>query len=199
MSKVWLALCVSALFSTSALADTYQIDFAPVPGDLSPTSGSFTYSGGTFTNFDVVWDNITFDLTSAANDATGPLCSTTGSAETFLLLTRPSTCLPAEFGVWIGHNDFQDTRTYTFGFYASTPPALTPVITSQVQSVFPGVGCGCFADGSWTLTDLSPSAVPEPESLTAMLTAIAVMGFVVVYKRRRRNCGEVEEPESRSV
>ena len=61
-----LALGAVPAVATSAY---YNIDFTLTSGTTLPTSGSFYYdaSTSTFTGFDVLWDGVTFDLTSQAN------------------------------------------------------------------------------------------------------------------------------------
>src|SRR5262249_36580797 len=72
---ILVLIAAAALFIQAASAATiYTINFSG--GSPLPTSGSFTYdpvSG--FSNFSVVWDNFTFDMTAAAN---APSISGTG-------------------------------------------------------------------------------------------------------------------------
>jgi len=64
-------------------------------GTLLPTSGSFTYdsTADTFSDFDVTWNGVTYDLTASANSPGAgsggvPSCigSLTGAAASFALL-----------------------------------------------------------------------------------------------------------------
>jgi hypothetical protein len=89
-------LVLTGIIASSAFAGpiNYVINFTTTHGSPTPT-GSFSYNGGTatFTNFDVVWAGITFDLTSDANSggvSTG--CAAANSTTIFQVLSGTSEC-----------------------------------------------------------------------------------------------------------
>ena len=62
------AICAPA--AHAGTLTTYNITFTG--GSPNPTMGSFTYDSTNpqFSNYTVIWDGITFDLTSSANSPT---------------------------------------------------------------------------------------------------------------------------------
>lgn len=147
---------------------TYNIHFTnsiPVDGP-SPTSGAFEYDylTGSFVRFTVVWDGITFDLTSSANnpDLTSgpPACigSATGPAATLALMTQCDIANPATASTyWHAINTnlpVPAPKIAVFGFVTVQLP--TP---SSEEAVFgqdlPGTGTGDAAEGPFTVSIVS--------------------------------------------
>jgi hypothetical protein len=175
----------------------YTINFTPLFGTL-PTSGSFDYdsSTSTFTNFSVVSDGFSFDLTGVANSplivGTVPcLGGATGGAATFALMTTP--CAP-QTPNWL----FYDASEISVGFrfatgsdpdYRIDTGSVTDYIKIDVgapqvySAAFPH-----FAQGEFTTS----GSVPEPGSI---LLTLAGLGFVV--RRRIANRSHSRRPPLR--
>jgi hypothetical protein len=176
--KIATVILLSLLAST-ATADvmtTYNINFVP-SGNGPPPSGSFTYDSTNphFTNFKVLWDNITFDLTANANApndvGTPPGCTGEGSAAFgFAMMSQNAICPQAASYQWVA-----DTNSFMsfFEFELQQP-------TGGVQDVFqsflvPGTTFGGFDNGTWTITP-----IPEPRLVILIAAALALV------KRTRR-------------
>jgi len=175
MQKTLGILLVAQLFlaisapSARAQTVTYDINFTnTIPTDgPSPSSGSFEYNylTGSFVRFTVVWDGLTFDLTSSANNPgiTGgsPACigGATGPAATLALMTQCDIANPATTSTyWHGINTnlpVPAPKIAVFGFV--TVPLPTP---SSGEVVFgkdlPGTGTGDAAEGPFAVSIVGP-------------------------------------------
>jgi hypothetical protein len=158
----------------------YTINFDLTTGSLLPTSGSFYYDSSTssFTNFDVVWDGVTFDLTSAANSfaftsPTDPCYSgsTTGSQEVFLLMT---TCSADSNPLYYHEAPAWDASSNIDPAYFIFQTDALSAGVNQISLVgnFSPLASGVLARG-----DFESSSAPEPGSLALMLAGLfATMG-----------------------
>lgn len=99
--SLWIVLAALfvGIFAPIAHADTvtnYAITFTLTSGSPAPAIGTFAYDSTvpSFSNFLVLWDGVTFNLTSGANSpaSIGPyaacLTSTSGASASFSLLTN---------------------------------------------------------------------------------------------------------------
>ena len=163
-----LFLAISAP-SARAQTVTYDINFTnTIPADgPSPSSGSFEYNylTGSFVRFTVVWDGLTFDLTSSANNPSitsgPPACigAATGPAATLALMTQCDIANPATTSTyWHAINTnlpVPAPKIAVFGFV--TVPLPTP---SSGEAVFgkdlPGTGTGDAAEGPFTVSIVRP-------------------------------------------
>jgi hypothetical protein len=181
--KVAIFLAFSLLASgagSTTRADTittYTINFTTTFGP-APTSGSFTYDSTTpgFTNFLVVWNGVTFDLTSSANS---PLVGATGCAGeaptpayAFSLLTRALVGCTVNY-FWLAASFPFESE---FLFEAIAPSFLTRDVIFDVVIVTPNRLEGF---GSWGST-ISP--VPEPA--TVMLLGSGLLALWGALRRR---------------
>ena len=170
-----LSLLVST--ATADMITTYNINFVPL-GHALPPSGSFTYDSTNphFTNFTVLWDSITFDLTANANAPNDvgfpPGCTGEGSAAFgFAMMSQNAVCPQAASYQWVA-----DTNSFMsfFEFELLQPPG-------GVQDVFqsflvPGTTFGGFDTGTWTITP-----IPEPR-----LVILLIAAALALVKRTRR-------------
>lgn len=177
-----LALLLAAIGAPHAQADVmtnYTISFSGT-GTL-PTSGSFTYDSTTpaFSSFIVVWDGLTFNLTSAANSPgiigpTPPACISgdSGAAASFQLLTNcggPTT-------------EWQANPQETFVNFIF----LTPETSSACENGHDCIGFSANAssstfEGGYGTFSVAATTAPEPSSLALMLLGL---GLVFVMRKR---------------
>jgi hypothetical protein len=175
-----LAVCLiaGALLSSTAYAGSFTIDFTT--GGLAPTAGSFNYDGVTFSAFTVVWDGFTFDFTSQANNPANAFCGTTGAAAAYALLSQGGGCASP---LWQGSAFSQGTGGEEFAFGQNLPSVLLDVSLTVPNTR------DIYAAGAWTITNTS--AVPEPGSLSFLLTGTVVMALMAGKRhfrpRLRRN------------
>jgi hypothetical protein len=95
--SLWIiALVFAAIGAPNAHADVTEYTINFTGGSPNPTSGSFDFDNNPadltpFSDFTVVWEGLTFDLTSAANSAfvygVPPCISAAGAQAAFQLLT----------------------------------------------------------------------------------------------------------------
>jgi hypothetical protein len=144
-----------AAFASSV---TYTINFTVTSesgGDSTPT-GSFTYNNSgapEFTDFTVTFGGATIDLATAADNpninSPAPCESGfSGAPLTFALLQ--DACQPPDSNYW-GTITSPEVFYMTFG--------------DDVASIFSGPGPDISANGYWSLTEVTPSQVPEPSTL----------------------------------
>jgi|SRR5580700_387239 hypothetical protein len=185
--SLWIVLTAFFLSmgALSAHADTvtnYTITFTAASGIL-PTSGSFTYDSSTpkFSNFLVVWDGLSFDLTSSANTPlifgpVPPAClgGDSNAAATFQLLTN---CGDLVTG-WLGKvGGSPASRIFTF--VSPTESCIfdadcisISAVTVPVGPISEALGFGSFAVAVST---------PEPSTVALMLAGI---GLLLVMRKR---------------
>lgn len=169
-----IALVVIAALAPLAHADstTYVINFTLTSGSIAPTSGSFTYDSTTpaFSNFIVIWDGLSFDLTASANNPShdGTLCGTSHTAsDTFAFLSGTSPCAPSVTTSW---------RVGPFGiisefdFFTTTNQDNSDFYIYSLAHVPPGFQDS--GEGQWVI-----SPVPEPSSVILMSSALLAVAF----------------------
>jgi hypothetical protein len=163
-------VAIAAICAPAAHADTlttYNITFTG--GSPNPTMGSFKYDSTNpqFSNFTVIWDGITFDLTSSANSPTsfGTQCNGLGSGAnaSFGFLSGSKACAPTPHqGIsryWYADGEiFQFLEVISTGGFYIYAGSATPKAASTT--------------GTWTI-----AAVPEPSSVILMSTALLAMAF----------------------
>jgi hypothetical protein len=185
------ALLLPLAFALPAKADvltTYDISFTG--SSPLPTSGSFTYdsTNPNFSNFTVVWDGISFDLTASANNPASyfgaPACSNgnTGAAAAFALLT---TCNSTGTAYWSGElnpgvDSFQfggpTLHNCQYGLSCeSFTAALNASSSPENQSA---------AVGGFSIEAVVPptAATPEPKSFILLSSAI-LLGLIGLRRR----------------
>ncbi|HEV1287499.1 MAG TPA: PEP-CTERM sorting domain-containing protein [Bryobacteraceae bacterium] len=173
-----LSIAVSLLALVGAIparssAVYYTIDFtATYGGTTVPDSGSFYYDSAVpaFTDFWVVWQGTTFDLTSLADAPTilgAPPCigGNTGAAATFLVMTACPTAswnyVTESFGPGaFEFIDYQGDGSAGNNFYIATDPNCSN---------------NCVANQGGTFV----SAAPEPGT-----TALMLIGFGWLLRKR---------------
>jgi hypothetical protein len=182
--SLWIMVAVlfAAIGAPHAQADVmtnYTISFSGT-GTL-PTSGSFTYDSTTpaFSSFIVVWDGLTFNLTSAANSPgiagpTPPACISgdSGAAASFQLLTNcggPTT-------------EWQANPLGTFvNFIFLTPETSSACETGHNCIGFSASASSSTLDGAGGTFSVAVTTAPEPRSLALMLLGL---GLVFVMRKR---------------
>lgn len=184
----------TAFFAPVAGAATmYTIDFSG--GSPNPTSGSFTYDPSTgFSNFIVVWEGVSVDLTANANapyvaNATGCSGEASTPAYGFAIMSQALTgCPTTPVYVWQGMLTpaTGGFSTGSFGFIAlSGSPVQKGDFVDQGGFIDTnGPEFGANAQGSWTIT-ADTSTTPEPADGWLSCLGMALMGIVAARQRRR--------------
>jgi hypothetical protein len=194
-----LGLCLAAAGLASPV--TYNIAFTSAIG-LLPTSGGFIYDSANaaspFSSFVVVWDGITFDLTSVAN--TGGLsmnCDASQNtppnlATNILFQSFASPCTNVGYA-WFALNGGTPNPA-SFEFDASrviAPPAFPggfPTTSDAVISAgAPGLPATQGGQGGFSI-----SAVPEPASIYGVSSLWAIGWIIREVSRRRRSNGKFD-------
>ncbi|SIQ65156.1 MULTISPECIES: PEP-CTERM sorting domain-containing protein [Acidiphilium] len=191
-------LIVSA--TSSARAGLYDIIFNAPVYSSDPNfsaSGSFDYVPGTgFSNFNVIWDGSSYNLTSSANSAANrqlDACqnSLTGAAYTFSVLTA---CNTATF------TNFYNTPDIGFFFqYLSTGSFLYSSVylggPSHARSSNFNYAAGLyvyrpdisFPGGYSARAGFNVIKVPEPSSIVLLGSAIiALLGLQAMRRHQRK-------------
>jgi len=178
--SLFMGLVVAAT-SLTASPVTYNINFTGT--GLLPTSGQFTYDamgvpGSAFSDFTVVWNSISFDLTAVANapQHTFGACAGATPADVLLLIGGDTPCV-AGIAQWYG-------GTYTgisiFGF-SESDANNNELLFDELNTTTPG------ALGQYTGTStITTAAVPEPSTMSLALTGCGGAAFLS-WKRRRRS------------
>ena len=157
---------------------TYDINFSG--GAPNPTSGSFTYDSTSpaFTNFLVIDNGITYDLTASANapfvgGGTGCAGEASTPAYGFAIISESlSGCSATPTYVWyIGSG-----TTFTFDGFDSG---------AQGDSIFsvPTGSTGGTPSAAWTITAVA--AIPEVSSFTLTLIGCLSIVSIVLFRRKR--------------
>jgi hypothetical protein len=177
---------VAAIGAPNAHADSftnYTINFTLSSGSPLPTTGSIVYDTTTnqFTSFNVVWDTITFNLTSSANSPTlsnifvpPTACLGTTSAQNFLLLL--SGCGTQFANTWQA-SVLSEGTTFVDRFTIQSLDANRNGLGAQ--GFMAPVG-GESGTGTLTITQQS-EVVPEPGA--GILTLIGIGSGWVMRKR----------------
>lgn len=184
-----IVLMCAAVGVSSAYADSttsYKINFTATSGSPLPTSGAFVYDKTTdqFSSFTVVWNGLTFDLTSAANSPTirnsGPPCISgdTGAQATLALMT---TC--SSSGIWEGFTPANVSRQSSFQFYDGSCVGVTCHDTFITDFESTGAQTANDAHGTYGYT-VEVADTPEPGSLA--LLGSGLFGLMGVTRNRFR-------------
>ena len=140
----------------------YAIDFTGNGVVVLPSAGSFTYDPATgFSGFQLQWLGGTFDLTAAANNASG--CGTTGPALAFALLQQSLTSCPSgtfEPYAWSAAQPAEGAPK-TFGFSYGAAGSSAPDVVISASVACPSNSCGnTFGNGTWAIRDTSTAPAP---------------------------------------
>lgn len=155
----------------------YSINFTTTSGSPPPTSGSFTYDGAAalgsqFAAFDVLWDGLTFDLTSSANTGgQGSGCGVVTSSTIFQVLQGTAECPGSNTFGWFGGHGSLNSE-FAFGDTGASSDFI------QVIGLNPATGTG-GASGTFSITAINGAPTPEPSSFILAL----VGGAFLVRKR----------------
>ena len=205
---LWVLPAVLLVFIGAPLthADTvtnYAITFTLTSGSPAPTVGTFAYDSTvpSFSNFLVLWDGVTFNLTSAANSpaSIGPyaacLTSTSGASASFSLLNNcagnPDTDWDAdglgfEFAEIVPASPANGILLVFAGFSSPTTcgpptPGEGPCAVAQGDYSISVCTAGAAAVGGAPPCPTIPSPTPEPGSSSLMW-----IGIVLVLVMRKR-------------
>ena len=148
---------------TNASPITYDINFTLTSGTPSAT-GTFTYDasqpiGSQFTNFTVLWDTVTFDMTSAANSPQdlGTGCGVGDTSATFFaLLSGTAECSPTNPTQWDGSATFT-LASFTISESTPTNPPNGGEIAAEKQILSP-------QPPHWTRTPAAHSQSPQSQT-----------------------------------
>jgi hypothetical protein len=184
---VLLSIAAAALCLPAVKAGTlYTINFSG--GSPNPTSGSFTYDPSTgFSNFTVVWEGSTIDLTASAN---APAISGTGCggeastpAYAFAIMSQAVTgCPTAPTYGWLGVLRPSASEDF-FEFDVLSFTGLTTGEDSIITS-FAGPSELTDTHGPWTITAVT-TAAPEPAGAFLSTLGMAFLGIAVARQWRR--------------
>jgi hypothetical protein len=163
-------LLLTGLVASGAFAVPvpYVIHFTTTSGSPAPTSGSFTYDsaaalGAQFTAFVVVWDGLTFDLTSAANAGGFSLgcgadmlnSAIVNSATAFAILSGTNECHGSPYAIGWDAGHINPGSGFRFSDVAGPPENLIEIVGGNP---FSGTG---GAAGTFTITVYNPVSVVD--------------------------------------
>jgi len=178
-----------------AVADTmttYTINFTTTSG-IAPTSASYTWDvppgsvTGYFTSFQVVWDGVTFDMTTSANEpfsGNAGLCEAYGSSGGLAIVTEtlpgpPNCFFQYSWDAFVRSS--AGTTTVFFNLDADNVVGGNYVGTDAIQGqVNLDPSLTDSGTGTWSVT---PSSLPEPDSLHLVGAGLLALGLAL---RRRR-------------
>jgi hypothetical protein len=178
-----LALCLAIPAQSDPIA--YTITFTATYGSgPKPTAGSFDYDSTleTFSDFDVVLDGTTFDMTAEANDPAennlyaiqgDPPCigSLTGAESTFIVMTDCSAALWNFVTEGVGPGAFE---FYDYGTEGTWIIATDPNCSNN-----------CLANnGGQFVVSAAQVATPEPGTITLMLGGLG--GWLIRKRKAHR-------------
>lgn len=175
-----LLLCFATLaLALPSLASPiqYTINFSATSGAL-PTSGGFVYDAATttFSNFQVTWQAITFDLTSTANSGpdfgiTPGACGiASGASGSFQMLSGPPCTTTWSAARLFGGADF------SFSAVTFAPNAGT--VQLRVLNLPDPAKANERAEGTFSI-----AAVPEPSA--GILFGLGLSALVLIARRFR--------------
>lgn len=176
---LFLLLFAAAVAPASPI--TYDINFTTLTAGPPPTSGSFTYDAGAatdpFSNFIVVWNGITYDLTSAANaggQGAGISCPSPSTQAVFTFLSGTTTCSSGTGDIitWAVRDQ---AVGYAFQFADGNTGFFDYLL---VQDLVDGPINGPGPTGTFTISAVQ--STPEPGTLLTM-----ALGALLFLKRRR--------------
>jgi hypothetical protein len=190
----FLALAALGVPASGANID-YEINFSG--SGLLPTSGSFTYDPDpgvdTFSDFIVVWNGYTFDLTASANKPSAgldgvPYCAqlSPAGAGTFAMLSGGCFGKPGVQTEFVA-NAAGPVAAFEFSTQNSgSGPPVKLYISSSVPAQN---GNTANSSGVWTITQ-----TPEPSSLTLLFAGLALVALGV----RRRGASHSRRVQRKS-
>ena len=155
----------------------YNINFSPGSG-TTPTSGVFTYDagGGGFSNFVIVWNGFTFDMTSSANS--GPSNGGCGIPKTaggaFGLMAGGSSSCNSPLRAW---DAISSGFFVGFAFYSGN--TISAESARFIQTYPVSSPLQTTATGDFTI-----SQVPEPGR-----TLLVSVGLASILLRRQQRLG----------
>jgi hypothetical protein len=175
--RKWVLVAAFGVAAAPAYADNYSILFTVANGGPD-ASGTFTYANGTFSDFDVEYDGLTFDLSSDASAVSGVGgCSGGPGVSTFNYFESSTGCggpprewSAASLGVGPGATFLFSVDYQGFG---KSLAMLAPAANSI---------------GTFVVTDLSTHAAPEldPNSAVGCVTFLVGSLAVLAGCRPRR-------------
>jgi hypothetical protein len=174
-------LLIAVSLPVYASSVNYTINFTTSSGSPGPASGAFTYDSGTdtFSNFVVVWDGYSFDLTSSANATFTSSSGCTGEASSgafsFALLSQALTCPSAPEYFWFGQPRVGPTQFFAF------EDEVSPSGYDQIGATLPATGATDSAAGNWTIS--AAANTPEPSGL--LLLGSGLVGLMFAGLKRR--------------
>jgi len=174
------ACCLLAASQLQADSTAYDINFSDGASPTNP-SGSFMYdsSSDTFSDFIVVFDTLSFDLTDAANTpkiaGTAPAClgGATDGAASFALLS--GSCSDAEW---------QGQITSNGEFTILTPTNIPGVGYIALDDRVSSVGINPMFVGDAEAGTFTITAVPEPGQVGVMIAGL--LALLCSVRRTRR-------------
>ena len=165
---------LGALSSVHAAPVKYNIQFTTTSGSPTPASGSFFYDPDVpvFSNFFVVWNAQTYDMTSAANAPSVAIgtCNTAGNgaADTFDFLLNQNCGSGQASNGW---SAFESPDSSGFTFARSDNGPTNAIAISAYESPE-----GNFTNASGTFSiSLAEAPVPEPATLSLLTAAAALL------------------------
>ena len=174
--KPFSLLLLMGVLSATASANpiTYVINFSG--SGLLPTTGSFSYDSALavnpFTNFQITWNGINFDLTSSANAPNGAVIPC-GNTPASLFNVLNGGCGTA---AWFAG---ADTSGSFFNIGEFNAPYARGLSTPAAR---------LFTDGSYTI-----SSAPEPTSLLL----VAAGGMMTAFRRYRKGRAQTHTEQTK--
>jgi hypothetical protein len=160
-----------------ATPTTYLINFTATSG-VAPTSGSFIYDPSTgFSNFTVVWEGVSIDLTFSAGNPFVASTGCTNEAATpaygFIIISKSATGCASPTYFWSASSG--GSSIFFFQLHA--------VSNDLIEAAGAASPSAPASSGTWSITAQSSTpAAPAPSSL--ILTLIGLASGAVLYAAR---------------
>jgi hypothetical protein len=196
-----LAILACAFTGISAADTLYTITFTPsgsVPSGQTPT-GSFDYNPVSgFSNFVVTVGTANFNLTTSANTTADSLfMPNTSPFQGFGVmnqslsgcnLTQDPGCSIMRYGYRINPGFLSQPDSFTFQVFF-TDPSNPPAYNAWSGSINGNDAAGgsiSSQGGTFSISQSSATATPEPASLSLMFGGLAIFGWKVSRRRNRK-------------